>query len=523
MRILTFALIIMAEASQALAQPSMTTCKEPSAAPTPSPTRTYHELWCQRVFEIAKLRTPAAGTGPKLGIRGPIENFIDVGTGNWRAFLLYAQARSAAVDAGAVEEARTDKQIGAPAGTGSTNLVSKGAVPGILGFAVENGALTQSTSGTTVTLRGNMVGWLDLLKNQDFIAAYQDGSGFVRGLRRVSYSLTLNTDTGASSVSESSGPPISPQAIREQLQKTKQQLAGYSVRVGIVDKRDPRTAANRASIATFADTALAELLRADAAFDDFFNSEEYNRKWVQETAALLSSTRPMSIADIQRVLYQRLEVLRLLMVDRVDGFEDEVARNLLAFEAYDKARRRLFQAIGKRPLLAFEYVNTRSKDLPNSSTLRFIYERQLGSRIDLTGNLAVSLQDSGSVLLPEPKEIGGRRDWQLAGQMDVPLGSLEKRLGAGAGIGTPVLGIAFLSQNLTNRAAVSFSGNTFTVEPGWIHAVQARLTVPVKGSGVKVPLSLTYSNRTELLKEKDVRGQIGMTFDMDVLSSVVRR
>jgi hypothetical protein len=45
----------------------------------------------------------------------------------------------------------------------------------------------------------------------------------------------------------------------------------------------------------------------------------------------------------------------------------------------------------------------------------------------------------------------------------------------------------------------------------------------VKGSGVKIPLSLSYANRTELLKEKDVRGHVGVTFDMDVLSSVVRR
>ena len=49
------------------------------------------------------------------------------------------------------------------------------------------------------------------------------------------------------------------------------------------------------------------------------------------------------------------------------------------------------------------------------------------------------------------------------------------------------------------------------------------MTVSVKGSGLKIPLSLSYSNRTELLKEKDVRGHIGVTFDMDVLSSLVRR
>ena len=265
MRRIPFVLAALLVTSPVAAQPSLPMCKEQPPRANAGQSRTYHELWCDRVIEIAKLRNRPAGTGPPLGLRAEIENILEIRTGVWGAFLLYAQARSAAVDAGPVEDARTDKQIGAPAGAGSTSLVSKGAVPGILGFAVENGALTQSTSGTTVTFRGNLVGWLDLLKNQAFIASYQDGSRFVRTLRRVSYSLTLNTDTGAVQPA-SSGPPLTPDAIRALLKQTREQLAGYSVRVAIVDQRDPRTAANRAAIATLADTQLARVLQADNAF-----------------------------------------------------------------------------------------------------------------------------------------------------------------------------------------------------------------------------------------------------------------
>ena len=521
-------LVVVVTASSAAAQPALPTCeeREPSTHAAEVRLRTYQEYWCDRVFEIDGLRRRSAGTGPQLGVRAEIENAVEVASGNWGAFLLYAQARSSAVDAGAVEDARTDKQVGAPAGAGSTSLVSKGSVPGILGFAVENGALTQTTSSTTVTLRGNLVGWLDLLKNQDFLLSYQDGSGFVRSLRRVSYSLTLNTDAGesASEPAPTGVAALTPEAIRAQLEKTRQQLAGYSVRVAIVDRRDPRTAANRASIATLADTQGVELLKADNAFDDFLRSAEYTRKWLPETVDQLSDpTRPLTIAQIQRILYQRLETLRLLMINRIDGFDDEVARNLLALDAYDKARRRLFDTIRRRPLFAFEYVNEQAKDLPNSSTVRFIAEGQWGSRVDLTANAAMTFQHPGSVPLPQPTEVGGRRDWQVAGQMDIPLGNLEKRVSAGTGIGAPVVGVAFLLQDLTDRAAVSFAGNTFTVESGLIFAVQGRVMLSVKGSGVKIPLSLSYANRTELLKEKDVRGHVGVTFDMDVLSSVVRR
>jgi hypothetical protein len=79
----------------------------------------------------------------------------------------------------------------------------------------------------------------------------------MRNLRRVSYSLTLDTDTGPATASTtpaaSSLTAITPQAIRDQLDKARQQLAGYPVRVAIWDQRDPRTAANRASIVTLLD------------------------------------------------------------------------------------------------------------------------------------------------------------------------------------------------------------------------------------------------------------------------------
>ena len=46
---------------------------------------------------------------------------------------------------------------------------------------------------------------------------------------------------------------------------------------------------------------------------------------------------------------------------------------------------------------------------------------------------------------------------------------------------------------------------------------QAKLTIPVKGSGIKIPLSVTVANRTELIKEKEVRANIGITFDLDAI------
>jgi hypothetical protein len=38
---------------------------------------------------------------------------------------------------------------------------------------------------------------------------------------------------------------------------------------------------------------------------------------------------------------------------------------------------------------------------------------------------------------------------------------------------------------------------------------------------MKVPISITTSNRTELIKETDVRGSIGLTWNLDTLMSFV--
>jgi hypothetical protein len=523
------ALALAFVASAAAAQPALPTCKRPDPQASTSKTpeqRTYQELWCERVFEVVDARTGLNGTGAQAGARVAIENAVEAASRNWPAFLLYAQARSRAVDSGPVEDARTDKQVGAPAGAGSTSVVSKGAVPGILGFAVENGALTQTTSDTTITLRGNAVGWLDLLKNQEFIASYQDGSSFVRGLRKISYSVTLNSDTqpATATTSPSSGPPLTPAAIQKQLDKTRQQVAGYSVRYAIVDRRDPRTASNRAAIATFADTHAVELLKANNAFSNFLASQEYTLQWFPQTVDLLADpSRPLSVAQIQRILYQRLEILRLLMISRIDTFDEAVSANLLAYQAFDKARLKLFEAMRMRPLFAFEMVNARAAEVPDKYTFRFIAEGEFGSHFDLTANAATTYQREGEIGTTEVTKVGGWRDFQAAVQLDIPLGSLQKRLSAGAGIGAPVLGFAMLIQKLNDQGAVNFAGTAFTLEPGWVEAFQAKVSIPVKGSGVKIPLSLTYSNRTELVKEKQLRGHIGVTFDMDVLASAVRR
>src|SRR5579862_6538424 len=59
----------------------------------------------------------------------------------------------------AFESSRTDQQAGASSGgAASTSVTAQGPVATALSVAVEYGALTQSTNGQIVTLRGNLAG-----------------------------------------------------------------------------------------------------------------------------------------------------------------------------------------------------------------------------------------------------------------------------------------------------------------------------------------------------------------------------
>jgi hypothetical protein len=52
------------------------------------------------------------------------------------------------------------------------------------------------------------------------------------------------------------------------------------------------------------------------------------------------------------------------------------------------------------------------------------------------------------------------------------------------------------------------------------YEAQAKLTIPIT-DGVDFPISVSYVSRTDLIKEADVRGKFGFTFDLSkILNSL---
>ena len=58
---------------------------------------------------------------------------------------------------------------------------------------------------------------------------------------------------------------------------------------------------------------------------------------------------------------------------------------------------------------------------------------------------------------------------------------------------------------------------TLLTPTGGIFIAQAKLTFKAGDNKAKVPVSITWANRTELIKAPEVRGNVGFQFDWDAL------
>jgi hypothetical protein len=114
---------------------------------------------------------------------------------------------------------------------------------------------------------------------------------------------------------------------------------------------------------------------------------------------------------------------------------------------------------------------------------------------------------------------GRWHDAQLAVQFDRPIDS--------KGLSPFTLGGYFqyqISPGLVNipAGATTPPGTTITLpanglqllgQKGTIAVAQASMTLQLPNSGIKIPIGVSWSNRTELLTGNEIRGHIGFSFD----------
>ncbi len=425
--------------------------------------------------------------------------------------------------ASVVENERIDVQTGGSSNnSGSTSVTSKGSVPALFGLAVENGALTQTVSGTTVTLRGNPAGIIEAMAKKNYIkipAPNDEAAADLRVLRRISFALSFDVSRGSS-------PNV--------LTGSRQQLAGYSFRYDIRNHRDPRENRYLASWRTILTDAAGKPpndphnpANALHALRKVFKTETDLSQWLGNTANELASTPN---ANLESVFLKDIDNLRNLLekhpdvqsaidnagrsvgdlVSGVFNTEDSIHRSLVVTFDYTNTRQSNMTGTGTSSTSA-QTLGPNPAVVPNLSTFKLIAEKgfqgQILGKSEFTSNVSVTLFDS----IPAGSKVGRVRDLQASLQLDVQLPEIQQ-------LGKGTLTFSGLYMNLLEQPLgmpIMVNGQVVNTK-GDIELGQAKLTFPVKkGSGVNIPLSFTYASRTELNKEHDIRGNIGVTFDLD--------
>jgi hypothetical protein len=450
------------------------------------------------------------------------------------------------------------QQEGSSTGTGgSTSLTAKGLSSKLLSIASEYGALTQSTSSNTTTVQGTLAGIpvvlmqkgaLEECATKIFALAPCLHQGALAALSRISYSVAYDTSSASGTIAGTpvSGTVTSTVAQPVNVSSNAHSISAITTKGIIIPGKLNSTAYATADKQVATGTAIQKVLDAQTVFQglenlgatppsayqsfvdiqsgnlsadaDHFTEAQVTHEWKKLADGLvaslgLSATMPK---ESDKLAASKSDVL-IQAVNIAFGYLQHLANE----ESADFAA-----VLAAPPVLTAEYDYNRPAAAPSNSVFRAIFQKTYRP-ITITINGAASIYNEDQ---PNVPGAGRLRDSQFAAEVSHPFSVTLPSSGA---TNFTVSG-AFYDQyqsspsilNVTPGAPVD--GVTFTGLPstatqvygtkGNIAIGQVKLTAG-GGSAVTVPVSLTYSNRTELITSPTWKAQIGLSYDFDSLFS----
>ncbi len=428
---------------------------------------------------------------------------------------------------------RWNKETSSGSGAaGKTSVASQGSVASLFSFAVENGALTRTDSGTTITFRTSPANVIAALRKGGWIEAGPNVPPFNGSFESIAKRLSAFVSFDASRGNNSSGSLTT--TTTPTFSGDKQQVSGWGVRFEILNKRDPRRPEYRRAFAALAHdqgraaanqlNAFAATLRNQTEFQATFQEisddllRDLNTHPGDETAIVkdyvnadakvrgavctLAASNSESDKQLYKQFVENADAVTNLLLREADIFNDIANSWTLAAE-YNLTRQA--NTDGSLPAGVTPTISTTS--LPNLGNINLVSSKGFSDGPQFTGNAGFTWFQN----LPAGSTSGRIRDVRVSAELDIPLPQIKQ-------IGKPTVAISGLFLSLFEQPlGQPVLVNTVSViQKGNIGLVQGKFTIPTK-SGISIPISLTWASRTELIKESDVRGSIGITFDLDKL------
>ncbi len=440
-----------------------------------------------------------------------------------------AKMRQTGID---YQQRRMDKMRGASAGGGATtSAVSKPGVADLFSAALENGALNRTQEGTATTFRVNSYGVYSLFHPPAGSCSITNplcDSHSELTLRGLSASLTIDNSTGQAVVpmnTQTTG-GASPTAVGVTRQGGRISGVGAHfdlLRRSIIEPKDYDTWRKAVTTAT-AQTA------ADGFSQALANTEKINPELKAFTACV---SEGFAKATEQLDLEKAYKTCLLVLYDKIPASNIGVLLDLeKARGDYNKAMANALRNLLFKPQLTLEYTHDQPAAQPNQSTVRMIVDTKFwgrksgptanGMADDPQGSLTLNVAFSFYETIPQGVKAGKFRDAQAALQLDRKIGNVSWQ-------NRPVISLAGYYQYQKEKSILQFDNKSQTpIVPiplpqpasalldtkGGIGIVQGKITIPVTGV-ISIPLAVSWSNRTELLKASEVRGQFGISIDLD--------
>lgn len=417
-------------------------------------------------------------------------------------------------------------QVGSGADSGgSTSVAMKGLVPALLGFAVEHGAITQNVNKTIATFRVSPAGVLKALQGEGLLDIYQDYASSA-GFRFASrFSAAVGFDT---SLGDSPGTLVADE----------QQLKTWSVTVTLWNTRDPRTKGYGPMWRDLANQQGAALNQSRTALDTALKNwttlatwqnaleqrvrTEVDEPWAKDGNLTAAQQRFAAILDVELPALSELSSTDPAVTSAMTSY-------VTVLTSIVTARNDIYKFANEGTVATFDWTTTRDENLPDLYTLTGIYAGSFtrSRKDDFTAN--------GALHFYKESPAGTDRsfkDFNLTAQWDRPLGKVLEipfaiTLAARYQYipkDVPVSGAALIVPTTDTEAPAPVAepaSGTAIAPKGHLILGQAKLTIPLK-NGVKIPLSVSFANRTELIKESDVRANFGVTFNLDAFIAAAR-
>lgn len=498
----------------------------------------------ERMFYFLEYRTdallraaPAAGETRSAeerasDLRARFDRLPDVLNVNLRSFTYYALPPSTLTDSfkeflQSADKARVDQQIG------STSKAVKTGVAALVGFALETGAASETVDQNVATLRTNAEGLARFLSNQDVFATCPDDDRACNAwsaLKNLELSASFNvSDSDATSLTGTPAGAARPVGFTSTL--TRHQFSSATARYAVMNPRDLRSKRyqqqwlmwferNRAALQTEGKALLDRVVEITNVLRD---SGEYDQWLARTRAALLPLETANAIPSdpwkktLQRQLDELLGLMRKADPRFAENF-NQLGREYLRYLAL---RRDLMATLVTDPALTVDYTYAEPLLQPRLHTVRvaWAYSPLATPGVPNPGTITVNAgldyyNDA------QPTGVGLNtshwKDAQVAVQFDRPLGP------AGA---VATLSASFYYQYQMNpntfivppSLPIPAAGLTLLSEAGSIAVAQATLTIRMASSGLKIPIGVSWANRTELLPGSKFIGHIGFTFDSSPL------